>query len=530
MSNDKLTHEDSRRSLIKSTGILSAGTLSSRILGFVRDMIFARVLGTLPAADAFFVAWKIPNLFRDLVGEGAVNSAVIPVFSEYRAQKDRLSFWRFVSVLLLVALLILTILTLTGMLLAPWIVRLMAPGFMSHPGKLDLAIRLTRLMFPYLVLIGLTAYSMAILFTFRQFVVPAFTPCLMNMAIIISALVSTRFLPEPVHGLAWGVLWGGILQAVFQVRPLLKAGFQFVLPQGLRHPGVAQVGHLLLPRLFGAGVYQLTVFIDTFCASLSHIVGVGGISAVYYANRILQFPMGVFGFALASAVLPTLSGLARKKDIEQLKKTVVFALENILFILCPLSIIMMILAQPIIRVLFERGEFTAYSTSITSFALMFYAMGLFSFGGVKILAAAFHALQDTATPVKVAGGCLLLNAGLNVILMFPLRVGGIALASSFAAAVNFFALLYLLDKRLGGFPVDLRKFVDKIFCATLITGGMVYLLWRFLPVRYECAKLVLVGGLGMAGYGGLCYFLKIEQAHKIGTWGKSLIPRKKKRS
>jgi putative peptidoglycan lipid II flippase len=486
-------------------------------------MILAGVLGTGSAADAFFVAWKIPNLFRDLVGEGAVNSAVVPVLSEYFVQKERLSFWRFVSILLLSVLLILTILTVVGMVFTPWIVRLMAPGFMAHPQKLDLTIHLTRLLFPYLMLIGMTAYSMAILFAFRQFVVPAFTPCLMNIAMIVSSLLAIRFLPEPVYGLAWGVLLGGVLQAVFQVRPLLRVGFQFVLPPGLHDPGVAKVGRLLVPRLFGAGVYQLTVFIDTFCASLSHVVGMGGISAVYYANRLLQFPMGVFGFALASAFLPTLSGLASKNDMEQMKKTVVFALENILFILCPIGMLMMILAEPIIRVLFERGEFSAYSTSITSFALMFYALGLFSFGGVKILVSAFHALQDTATPVKVAAGCLLLNAGLNVILMFPLQVGGIALASSLTAAVNFFLLFHLLGKRLGGFPAELRTFIHKVAWATLVTGGSAYLLWQYLHISHELVKLIFIGSVGMVGYGVICYLFKIEQIHKMGKWMKSRI-------
>ncbi|HOY08929.1 MAG TPA: murein biosynthesis integral membrane protein MurJ [Candidatus Omnitrophota bacterium] len=518
MSNDNSGQPDSHGSLIKSTSIISVGTLASRVLGFVRDVILARFFGTGFQADAFFVAFKIPNLFRDFVGEGAANAAVVPVFSEYLIQKNREEFWHFVSVILALALISLTSLTLLGILLAPHIVRLLAPGFMAHPEKLALTIHLTKIMFPYLILIGLTAYSMAVLYAFRSFAVPAFSPCLLNIAIIISALLSSRFLTEPVYGLAAGVLIGGLLQLVMQIRPMLKTGIKIYKPLPLNHPAAIRVGHLLLPRVIGAGVYQLNIFIDTFCASLSTIVGAGGISAIYYSNRIIQFPMGIFGFALASAMLPTLSSLATQNNLAQLKKTLVFILENIFFVMVPFSVVLMLLANPIIRILFQRGEFNQYSTTITSWALLFYAIGLFSFGGIKILVTAFYALQDTKTPVKIAAVCLVINAALNIVLMIPLKVGGIALASSVSASIDFIWLFYCLNKRLGGLNGGFRIFIVKVLAAGVVAGGAVIRIWNTACIPNEMIRLSLAIVLGFMFYGVLCFILRIEQARNIYRW------------
>ena len=508
---------DSRRTLIKSTSILSAGTLSSRILGFFRDIILAKLLGTGFRADAFFVAFKIPNLFRDLVGEGATNAAVIPVLSEYRDHEEQEAFWNFVSVVLNLALMVLSLITILGILFSPVIVRMIAPGFIPDHSKIVLAVRLTKIMFPYLILIGLTSYAIGILYTFRSFVVPAFTPCLLNVAIITSALIASRSMAEPVFGLAIGVLVGGLLQLLVQIPPLLKVGIRLRPPKTLIHPGAKKIGKLLIPRLIGSGVYQLTVLIDTFCASLATIVGAGGISAIYYANRIIQFPMGIFGVAMASAILPTLSGMANKKDTESIKRTIVFSLENIFFVMCPTMVILVLLSTPIIRVLFQRGEFTTYSTSITAGALAFYAIGLFSFGGIKILVTAFHALQDTKTPVKIATLCLAINATLNFLLMQPLKVGGIALASAIAGTVDFLILFYIIDRRLGGLNSGLLKFFAKVILASILTGFFVFWAWHNLAGS-EVIKLVIIGIAGMFFYGFICATLVVEQALKIWDW------------
>ncbi|MDP8212211.1 MAG: murein biosynthesis integral membrane protein MurJ [Candidatus Zapsychrus exili] len=514
-SQPAINSKDSHRSIIKSTSILSLGTLSSRILGFFRDVVLARLLGTGMAADAFFVAFKIPNLFRDMVGEGATNAAVVPIFSEYLENNEREAFWNFVSVVVTTAMIVLSAITILGIIFSVWIVKLIVPGFIDDPQKLRLTISLTKIMFPYLIFIGLTAYSMGILFTFRSFRVPAFSPCLLNISLITSAFLASRFMKEPVLGLAIGVLVGGVLQLAVQIPSLIKIGMKYKIPKTLVHPGLSKIGRLLIPRMIGSGVYQLTVLIDVFCASLFTIVGLGGISAIYYANRLIQFPMGIFSVALASAVLPTLSGFANRKDTESIKRTIVFSLENIFFVMCPTTIIYIILSSPIIRALFQRGEFNAYSTSITSGALAFYALGLFSFGGIKILVTAFHALQDTKTPAKVAALCLGINVVLNFILMFPLKIGGIALASSIAGSIDFLVLFYIMNKRLGGIDSGLFLYLFKVTAAALITGVFVFLSWNAFITNHEITKLFLIVLFGYAFYGYICIKFKIEQAEHV---------------
>lgn len=518
MSINKLLHKDSHRSLIKSTSILSLGTLSSRILGLIRDVIVAKLLGTGFRADAFFVASKIPNLFRDLVGEGAMNAAVVPVLSEYKEKEDIKTFWEFVNVLFVWALITLSAITILGIMAAPVIVRVIAPGFMADPEKLALTINLTRFMFPYLIFIGLTAYSMGILFTFRSFLVPAFSPCLLNIAMIVAALIYSRTMQDPVLGLAIGVLVGGVLQLVAQWIPLTRMGMPCRRPKILRHPGAIKIGKLLIPRMLGGGVYQLSILIDTFCASLSSIVGQGGISAIYYANRIIQGPMGIFGVAMASAVLPTLSGLFHRNDVDSLKRTIIFSLENIFFVMCPSTVILVLLSEPIIRIFFERGEFGLYSTMITSSALSYYAIGLLSFGGIKILVSVFYALQDTKTPALVAAFCLTINATLNFILMFPLKVGGIALASAIAGTADFLILFYILDKRLGGFDTDLFRYFFKVFAAAVMTGVTVFWLWQYLTFIHEILRLAIIGVAGICVYEAICLAFRVEQARKIWSW------------
>lgn len=513
---------DSQRSIIKATGILALGALTSKILGFVRDIVLAKILGTGFKADALFVAFRIPNMFREMVGEGASNSAVVPVISEYRVTRSPEEFWRFISSILLAATVVLSLITLVGMCLAPVLVRLLAPGFISDPQKILLTTRLTKILFPYLIFIGLTAYTMAVLNTFRHFSTPAFSPAILNIVVIAGVLFSAHRLAEPVYGVAVSILIGGVLQLVFQLVPLSKTGIQWKHRPQLFHPGVAKVGKLLLPRLFGSGVYQLNLFVDTFCASLASIVGAGGIAAIYYSNRLIQFPIGIFGLASAAAILPTLSAMAAKRDMAGLRKTMIFSLENILLAMFPASVLMIVLAVPMIRVLFERGEFDQYSTMITSSALIWYALGLWSFSGAKILVTAFHALQDTRTPVKVATGCLIINAILNFVLMFPMKIAGIALASTISSGINFIWLFSLLKRQTGPMESEFKKFIFKILSASLMmAAGILWLKAYLQGVRStnEILYLVLEILAGSMIYVGLCYALGIRQIKRVLAFG-----------
>jgi len=299
---------------------------------------------------------------------------------------------------------------------------------------------------------------------------------------------------------------------------MLHHGVRLQVPKTLDHPGVRKVGRLIVPRLFGSGVYQLSVFVDTFCASLSSVVGVGGISAIYYANRILQFPMSIFGVAIASAILPTLSGFAAGKDFEEFRRTLIFALKSILLVMMPIAVFLVLFATPIIRLLFERGAFDAYSTAITAQALLFFALGLFWFAGAKVLVTAFHSLQDTATPAKVAALCLVVNVALNFILMGPLKVGGIALASAISSGINFFVLLSILSDRLKGFGDGLLEYSSKIFLSSIVMGAVCFLLWHYLAIAQEFVRLIIVAVIGAIIFFQMCAIFRIHQAQRILAW------------
>jgi len=514
----KLSCGDSNRSILKFASILSSGTFISRILGFIRDILLASLLGTGIAADAFFVAFKIPNLLRSFVGEGATNAAVVPILSKYWEEKKKAYFWDFVNILFTLSFIVLSLITVLGIFLAPGIVRLMAPGFLLSPEKLLLTTHLTKMMFPYLLFMGLTAYSMAILYNFRSFFVPAFSPCLLNVSLIVSAYIAARTMEEPVFGLAIGVLVGGLLQWAVYIKPLHAVGMRYHWPKQLKHPGVSRVVKLLIPRMVGSGVYQLTVLIDTLCASMSPIVGMGGISAIYYSNRIIQFPLGIFSIALASVLLPTFSRLATKEDYETIKNKITFSIKNIFFVMFPVMVFFFLFSHSIIKLLFQRGAFGQYSTNITSWALSCYSLGLFCFGGIKILVSAFHAMEDTKTPVKIAGVCLLLNAFLNIVLMIPFKIGGIALASAMAGSINFFLLYQSLVKKIGPLNVNFFQFLCRVVISALFTGVVSYFVGRSCSGFNEILRLLLIGIVVVVCYFTSVTVLRVEQAQKIWKW------------
>ena len=452
MSTAKSAPHNSHQSLLKSGSIVSLGVLCSRALGFVRDVVIAHFLGTGMLAEAFFVAQRIPNLLRDMAGEGAANAAIVPVLSEYQQKKSKAQWQELINVVMAWGVIILGSITIAGMVATPWIVKLIAPGFTSDAAKLQLTIDLTRIMFPYLILIALTAFQVGILYTLNSFFTPAFGPCLLNVAMILGAWAACVFSWHLAYALSAAVLIGGVWQFAVQWLALKKHGVHWGKAAKLDHPGVKKIGSLLMPRLWGAGVYQINMFVDTFCASLATIVGAGGIAAIYYANRIVLFPLGVFGYALASVSLPALSKLANDGKINEFRSTLGFAVKKLMWVLVPCSAAMLLGAHAIIRLVFERGSFNAYSTDITSQALMFFALGLPFYGASRILVSGFYALQDTRTPVRAATACLVINMVLNLILMFPLKIGGIALASSIASMANVWMLWTALKKKLKPSP------------------------------------------------------------------------------
>jgi putative peptidoglycan lipid II flippase len=377
-----------------------------------------------------------------------MNAAIVPVLSEYRAVKDEKDFVRAAKVLFNISVAVLSVMAVLGVIFSPLIVRVMAPGFIADPGKLALTVKLNRVIFPYLVLIGLTAYSMGVLNTMKHFAAPAFGPAIMNLALIASFFFCPKF---GVMALAAGVLIGGVLQLAVSLPSMYARGIGIDFREGLSHPAVKRIGELLLPRALGSAVYQINIFVDTILASLAWIVGSGGVAALYYANRLIQFPMGIFGIALAQAALPKLSQEYAEDDIERFKDTISFSLRMIFLIMLPSGFGLAVLGHPIIRLLFERGEFSAYSTGITQNALFFYAFGLVSFGAVKLLVTAFYSMHDTRTPVKTALWAVIINAALSVLLMWPMKLGGLALATTVSATFNFASLFIILRRRIGDF-------------------------------------------------------------------------------
>lgn len=499
----------SKKHIIKSAGIIGFATVISRILGFVRDVIIARFFGTARYAEAFVVAFRIPNMLRDLIGEGATNAAFVPVLSEYAVKKKE-EFWELANVILNLLLITLSVISIIGVLASPLIVRLIAPGFLSDPEKLAITVRLTRLMFPYILLIGLTAYAMGVLNSLKHFSTPAFGPCLLNIAIIICAMIWG----ESVMGLASGVLIGGVLQLAIQIPVLRAKGLKFSFTRKLNHPAANKIGVLLLPRILGSCVYQVNLFVNTILASLSGIVGSGGVAALYYANRIFQFPLAIFGIAIAQAALPTMSRDALEKEPDKLKYTLSFSLRIINFIIVPASIGLMALAVPITKTLFERGRFDHYSTLITANALMFYSAGLFSYSGIKILVSCFYSLKDTITPVKIAGLSLLLNILLNVALMFPLKIGGLALSASISGIFNFLALFYVLRKKIG--CLDGHKILSSFLKA--LAASMAMALVIYVSAFKIGLNLFIVIFIAMVSYVLAAFIFDVKEVKEFLSW------------
>jgi len=447
MSTSKYRPASVNRTVARQASTIGLATLASRILGFIRDVVIARLFGVYIYAQAFVIAFRIPNLFRDLVAEGAANAAFVPILSEYSLKRSREEFWELANVLLNLLAVILGAITILGIIFSPLIVRLIAPGFAADPEKLAATINLNRIIFPYILLVGLAAYAMALLNSLKSFAVSAFAPCLLNIAIIICALL----FGEGTKGLATGVLIGGALQLAVQIPALYKKGFRPKRLFNLRHPGVKQVAGLMLPRLASTSIYQLNNFVDTIFGSLAGIVGEGGVAVLYFSYRLIQFPIGIFSNALAQAILPTFSAQALEESPENLKSTLSWGLRAVFFVMLPATVIFMVLAQPLVFTLFGGGRFDLTSGLLTADALFFYSIGLCAYAGTKILQSCFFALKDTVTPTKVAFIALLMNILLNAALMFPLKIGGLALATSISGIGTFLFLFLILKRRLGGF-------------------------------------------------------------------------------
>jgi putative peptidoglycan lipid II flippase len=499
------SERDVQAGVVGAAGAIGLATLVSRVLGYARDMVVARAFGAGPVTDAFFVAFRIPNLLRRLLAEGALSTAVIPVFTECLTREGRPAFAQVVRAVTGAGTVALGATSALGVLLAPWIVTLMAPGWAGDPTLVSLATGLTRLMFPYLFLVGLAALATGVLNAQRRFLTPALGPAVLNLGMIASVLLLAPRLDPPIYSLAVGVLVGGLGQFLVQLPEAGRAGVSLWPSAHWRHPAVRRIGRLLLPAVFGLATVQITVLVNTLLASL--LPG-GSVSYLYYADRVMEFPLGVFGIALASAVLPSMSAQAARGEPHALRATLGFSVRLVVFVSVPAAVGLITLGDPIVRLLFQRGAFGPEATAATTRALVAYAVGLPAFSAVRLVSQAFYALGDPRTPVRMAAVALAVNVALAVGLMGPLAHPGLALASSLSAYANVIGLCWLLGRRLG--PIGTGEMARSVARTLAASAALALWCWWIGPDgaaswarELRTALAVVSGGLVYVGAAAL---------------------------
>lgn len=480
-------------------------TFVSRVVGFIRDMTLAHLFGASAGIDAFLLAFKIPNFMRRLFAEGAFSQAFVPVLSEYKTRQEQVVVKDLVNNVFGALAAVLAFVTLLGMLFAPFFIWLFAPGFDGKDERFPLACHLLQLTFPYIFFISLTAFAAGIQNAYRQFAMPAFTPVLLNVSLIGAAIGLRHYFKVPVEALAWGVLAAGILQLLFQVPFLFKLK---LLPKpclNWQHPGVKRILTLMVPALIGGSVMQINLLVDTIFASF---LPVGSLTWLYYSDRLLEFPIGIFGVALATVVLPHLSQEYAERSYTRFSASVDWALRWILLIGIPATLGLMLLTGPLMATLFQYGKFTANDTLMAAKSLMTLSVGLVAFLAVKVLVSAYYARQNTRFPVKVAMFCMLINIIFNAVLIGPLAHAGLALASSISSFCNVIILLIALLKQKIYIPLPgWQSFSLRLLLAN---GLMATMLWRFTPELDEWLEWGMVSKFSLLfsliALAGLTYF------------------------
>jgi putative peptidoglycan lipid II flippase len=475
-SNTDDTNINNTSQIARGTGLVGSMTIISRILGFIRDMVCAKIFGASASYDAFLVAFKIPNFLRRLFAEGAFAQAFVPILSEYRATKSKQSVYKLLNHVSGMLGGILLIVATLGMLLAPVIIRIFAPGFETTGPRLDLAVNLLRITFPYIFFISLTAFLGSILNSFDKFAMPAFTPVLLNIAMIASALLLSSYFAEPVTALAWGVFVGGVLQFGFLIFFVWKINLLPKPSLSGDQTGVSRILKNMIPALFGVSVAQINLLFDTIFASF---LPKGSISWLYYSDRLMEFPLGVFGVALATVVLPHLSRQHAQENQQDFEFTLDWTLQLIILIGLPAALGLFLLAEPLVITLFNYGKFTALDSYMAGMSLKAFACGLLAFVSIKILASANYARKDIRTPVRIAAVCMVINIILSLILMQFFYHVGLAMAGAITGFLNAGLLLIVLVKRKIYKPIlDWKKFTARITVANL---AWVFLLYQFNP-------------------------------------------------
>ncbi len=513
-----------QRGIARAAGVVSAATLASRLLGLAREQVFASQFGAGFAVDAFQVAFRVPNLLRDLFAEGAMSAAFVPTLARANERGGPEAALRLANLVINFLLVVLSAISVLGILAAPWIVRALAPGFESIPGKLELTTLMTQIMMPFLVLVSLAAAVMGILNTRRIFFIPAIAPTMLNIGLIASGFLLAPLCPrmglEPIVGMAAGALLGGLGQLAIQLPSLRALGYRWRPILSFRDPDVLRMVSLMAPASIGIAAVQVNNFVSTFLAST---LVEGSVSWLNYAYRLMQLPIGLFGVAVATVTLTEVARHAAQKNMADLRETLSFSLRLVFLLTIPATLILVALARPIIALLYQHGRFTAVDTVETASALWGYAVGLAAFSAVRVMVPAFYTLGLTRIPVMVSFVTIGTTVALNFILVGPLHHTGLALATSIGSVLNFFLLIWMLRSRIG--PIGgwaLAWTALKILAASVLAAGAAWRLAVFLENAVGLDSLwarlaVVIGGIGAAlvVYTGTLSLLRVEEFQRL---------------
>ncbi|MDP9115458.1 MAG: murein biosynthesis integral membrane protein MurJ [Acidobacteriota bacterium] len=517
------SHAAQSESVVRSAGVVSIAVLMSRVTGLLRESVMARLFGAGLIYDAFMLGFRIPNLTRDLFAEGALSSAFVPTFTEYLSNRGKEAAAHLANLVATALIIVVGAVCALGVIFAPQLVHLMAPGFAAVPGKFELAVRMTRTMFPFLLLVALAAQAMGVLNASNKFGVPALASTFFNLGSVGFGVVLGLWLGPSLHltrieGMAIGVVLGGALQLIWQLPSLYKLGFSFRVAFNWKHPGLVRIFRLMVPAILGNAAVQINVMVNTnFASTISDPVrGMDGpVSWLSYAFRFMQLPLGLFGVAMASATLPSISRSAAAGNMEEFRRTLSKSLGMVFLLTLPSSVGLAVLGKSIIGAIYQGGRFQLYDTQQTALALSFYAIGLAGYAALKVLNPAFYALGDARTPMLVSLGSIVVNfaTAASMIRFAGLGHAGLALSTSVVALFGFFLLFEILRRRIGGvYGRELAAGIGKVLIASFVMAAATALSSHEMERRLGVSQLARLADLAVSIPVGLLIFYGICRA------------------
>ena len=519
-------------SVVRSAGVVSIAVFMSRITGLLRESVMARLFGAGLIYDAFMLGFRIPNLTRDLFAEGALSSAFVPTFTEYLSKRSKEEAARLANLVATALIIVVGGVCAAGMIFAPTLVHLLAPGFAAVPGKFELAVRMTRIMFPFLLLVALAAQAMGVLNACNKFGVPAMASTFFNIGSVGFGIVLGIWLGPLLHldrieGMAIGVVLGGALQLIWQLPSLHRLGFRFQPAFNWSDPGLQRILRLMVPAILGNAAVQINVMVNTNFASTIYdpVRGLDGpVSWLSYAFRFMQLPLGLFGVAMASATLPSIARSVAQGQMDEFRRTLSHSLGTVFLLTIPSSVGLAVLGKSIIGAIYQGGRFQPYDTQQTALALSFYAIGLMGYAALKVLSPAFYALDDARTPMLVSLGSILVNylAASTMIRLAGLRHAGLALSTSAVALFGFVVLFAILRRRIGGvYGRALSVQVGKIALASGVMGAAIFVSSRAMEMWLGVSKMARLADLGvslplgLAVYYAACRMLGLSEIDSV---------------